>query len=299
MATPNSSAPLPTGKGRASRIPLDYYKSLNGLERTKLTLTLVALCGTAIWLAWGAFAQPNGGQARYSHGPVAAVHAKWDNDCMACHVPFSPISDQNLFMNHPATADQKCVDCHDQYKVVANDHYKKIEPGSNQLVSCGGCHRDHLGRDISLVRLPDNDCTSCHKDLKNHFKAGDNIVFANAVTSFATHPEFGAYSKGLKDPGKLKFNHKLHLMPGQVAANSAGAPLTLREDFQAERRVRVCPLQERRVADSRQEPRPLPRCNWIVHRATCRIRVNPARRRGAGATCSRSSTTPIARRVTL
>ena len=29
------------------------------------------------------------------HGPVAAVHAAWDGECSACHVPFTPMSSEN------------------------------------------------------------------------------------------------------------------------------------------------------------------------------------------------------------
>ena len=77
MATQKTgAAPLQTGKGRATRIPLNYFKTLNGLEKGKLCLTLLAVVLTLGWLAWGAFAQKDGGDSRYSRGPVAKVHAQ-------------------------------------------------------------------------------------------------------------------------------------------------------------------------------------------------------------------------------
>ena len=229
MPTQNTgAAPLQTGKGRAVRIPLTYYKSLNGLEKGKLVLTFLAVLVTLGWLAWGAFAQPDGGSSRYSRGPVASAHAKWDTDCQACHVSFSPISGQNLFLSHPTPADKKCQDCHTsldkkQHPLATADHYQGRVPASNTIASCGGCHPDHGGKDSSLIRRGDSDCTSCHKDLKNHFKSGVPIAFANEVVSFAKHPEFGAYLKKtkLEDPGKLKFNHKLHLIPGQTPSTDS------------------------------------------------------------------------------
>ena len=51
---------------------------------------------------------------------------------------------------------------------------------------------------------------------------GKPIVFANSIKSFHTHPEFGKYTGGMKDPGKLKFNHKLHLQAGQVPSDGVG-----------------------------------------------------------------------------
>ena len=108
MATQNSgAAPLQTGKGRAVRIPLTYYKSLNGHEKGKLALTGLAVLATFGWLAWGLLAQSDGGNSRYSRGPVAKAHAKWDSDCQACHISFSPISEQSLFMSHPAACRQQ------------------------------------------------------------------------------------------------------------------------------------------------------------------------------------------------
>jgi hypothetical protein len=212
MATQNPvTPPLQTGKGRASRIPLNYFKTLNGLERAKLLLTVVALVAAGAWVAWGAFVQRTGGEMRYSRGPVALVHAANEADCQSCHVPFSPISEQNLFMKHPSTADGHCQTCHPT--LSGDDHHKNMK--TELVPSCAGCHSEHQGRDFSLVRAPDRDCTVCHKDLKGHVKSGESTAFANAVISFAAHPEFGAYSKGLRSPGNLQFNHKLHLMPGQ------------------------------------------------------------------------------------
>jgi hypothetical protein len=218
------AAPLQTGKGRATKIPLDYFKKPNRLEKIKLGLTVVALLVAGAWLAWGAFVPSGSGSTRFSHGPVATAHTGIENQCQACHVDFSPMSEQNLFMKHPSAADGKCLDCHKDAVGPTGAHHKTVKPEST--ASCAGCHRDHRGRDFSLVRMADSDCTNCHKDMKNHMVAGETSVFANTVTSFASHPEFGTFTKGLKDPGKLKFNHKLHMMPGQAPANSTGA-LTL------------------------------------------------------------------------
>src|SRR5205807_2410828 len=85
------------------------------------------------------------------------------------------------------------------------------------LPSCGTCHRDHRGADASLVFMADADCTQCHGSLKSHAKDAAAIASADGVTGFAEgrgHPDFAPLKK--PDPGRLKFNHKLHLTPGQA-----------------------------------------------------------------------------------
>src|SRR5207248_7753725 len=101
-----------------------------------------------------------------------------------------------------SVTNQKCIHCH-----AGRVHHR------NQLDdrSCACCHRDHQGRDHSLVRIPDSDCTSCHADLGNHIQRGPVSLAVNEhVTRFAEvpHPAFRSIKT---DPGKLKFNHKLHL----------------------------------------------------------------------------------------
>ncbi len=136
------------------------------------------------------------------------------------------MSEHNLFMKHPSKADAKCLECHgksDNLKQMTPEwvvHHSNIKPESER--SCAGCHREHQGRDSSIVRLTDNDCTSCHKDLKDRVKSGEKVIFANTVKDFATHPEFGTYSGGVKNPETLKFNHKLHLTPGQGSGYRLG-----------------------------------------------------------------------------
>lgn len=78
--------PSVTGKQRATRIFHGYHHRRDELSRKKTALTLIAVVLTlAVWLGWGLMAteQKN---APFSHGPVASVHATWENKCEACHV---------------------------------------------------------------------------------------------------------------------------------------------------------------------------------------------------------------------
>src|SRR5262249_18404239 len=85
------------------------------------------------------------------------------------------------------------------------------------------CHRDHRGREASLVMLPDTDCTSCHRQLENHVKDKSasktlNVsVFRPRSGSDANygHPEFKLWrDPNPQDPAKPLFIHKMHMHAG-------------------------------------------------------------------------------------
>ncbi len=148
-----------TGKQRAARIPLDYYKRPNRMERWKGLLALAALV-VCVGAAAAAWAFRDGGRPFLTRGPVAAVHAAWDNRCEACHADFRPMSKGSATapILGSSDADARCQQCHS-----GEVHHK------NQLdamtPACGGCHREHRGPDVSLIRTADADCTQCHGNL--------------------------------------------------------------------------------------------------------------------------------------
>ena len=146
------------------------------------------------------------GQAYYSRGPLTAVHATWDQDCMACHTAFTPLSADAYakhFVLDAHAMNQKCQACH-----AGPPHHAEATPE----LACAVCHHDHRGRDASLVSLADRDCTQCHGDLTNHISNGKPTIVSK-VTAFtaAQHPEFKVLRDKEKDPSNLKFNHALHL----------------------------------------------------------------------------------------
>lgn len=218
--------PRETGRQRAMRIPMDYFKRANPLERGKLWLAFIAVVGTLAWIGYS-LAQGERGNKVFSRGDLASVHSAWNNTCEACHVDFNPIT-RHTFLSSPAakaTADARCESCH-----LGTVHHKNQSPEST--ASCGGCHRDHRGVDASLVRLGDADCTICHGNLTNHLvdSKGAQSQFTNVVTNFADkngHPEFKVLRDKLPDPGVIKFNHALHMTPGQVIVAGQKSPWTL------------------------------------------------------------------------
>src|SRR5439155_3495234 len=155
------------------------------------------------------------GRLRYSRGPVASAHATWEATCEACHAPFSPITGarwpSSLLLRvgvGSQESDSRCENCH-----AGPAHHASQKKGDTP--SCGSCHHDHQGREASLVRLPDSDCTNCHVDLTRHMNG--KTQYQVSITHFDRdhHPPF----RSLKDSGKLKFNHSMHLAAGMEGAN--------------------------------------------------------------------------------
>jgi hypothetical protein len=209
--------PQETGKQRASRIRLDYYKRPNFLERWKNWLAAAALVVPIVWLGTGLL-RSDSGRLAYSPGPVAAVHATWENNCTACHTPFTPIAGTTWatsLLGQGHTSDQRCQTCH-----AGPPHHRNQTPE----LACAACHHDHRGRDASLVRLADADCTQCHSNLAGHLKEG-NPKYENVTSFGANHPEFRVLRD--PDPGKLKFNHQLHLSPGMAPPDKGDPQWTL------------------------------------------------------------------------
>ncbi|GIW80888.1 MAG: hypothetical protein KatS3mg105_2695 [Gemmatales bacterium] len=210
-----------TGKSRSARIPLDYYKKPDRLQRMKTSLTWLAIV-VAIALVIMNVLFGSEGKRDYSRGHVANVHATWNDQCEVCHVPFHPIMSrpwlQPIFGSDHAS-NVRCANCH-----AGPPHHANQTPA----LACADCHRDHRGREASLVALPDQDCTRCHANLKEHMVGSSSFAtpIANAVRSFISdHPEFRAVQG--TDPGRLKFSHKRHMSAGMLLTADGTKGFTL------------------------------------------------------------------------
>ena len=218
------------GKARASRIPLDYYKKDDAITRGKVALSGLAVLAAIGWWATGftlggsrGLYHSDSGRLRASHGPLARVHATWDARCEACHVPFRPITENAWATTFGLSAEGgvgKCRSCHAS---VEDHHADAQKAGDPVSLACAGCHRDHQGREASLVRLADSGCTSCHANLQGHTGTGAS-QHDNIAAFAADHPEFDLIAKNMGDPGTLRFNHALHMSAGLNVAKG-GKPI--------------------------------------------------------------------------
>ena len=217
-----------TGKDRWKRVPKDYFKKPDRLQRTKLRLTFLALVLAVAWFAVGVdwkgnpWSSTDLNSLRANHGELAKVHAIWDQKCDACHVPFEPIDGRPLFSSKSVAADRSsdklCMSCH----AGPAHHSTMID---SEVKGCAQCHRDHQGREFSLVRLDNVECAQCHQSLEAHVKTADRPaskrLFGNVTRFDLDHPQFRPEAADFTrtppvDKGRLKFNHALHLMPGIV-----------------------------------------------------------------------------------
>jgi hypothetical protein len=219
-----------TGKDRAARIPKDYFKAVDPLEKGKRWLALGAV---AVGLGWWATSLVPGvhGNRWYSRGPVAQVHATWDDTCSACHVPLTPIRGEKWA--YPLTGDVRAAEARCQACHTGPPHHASQK--AEDTPTCAACHREHRGREASLVRLSDHDCSACHADLAAHrVLEAPPLNFENVQRFDTEHPEFKVLRTGAPDPGKLVFNHARHLVRGMTLVEG-GKPFTLGQIASADR----------------------------------------------------------------
>lgn len=212
-----------TGKQRRSRIEPTYYtEELAQFTRRRRLWVLVALVVLAGWFALAPVRGDRGRSVRLfhwdslaSHGPLAKPHAMWDHDCQRCHTAFDAINPSRwtpaAVWSASSATNTKCQTCH-----AGPPHHANAPDDTG----CAECHRDHRGRDASLVAIADASCTRCHANVSAHRLADSpKLAIDEHVTRFDAqhHPEFAAVREGGPgDPGRVRFNHALHLAKGMT-----------------------------------------------------------------------------------
>jgi hypothetical protein len=193
-------SPLRSPKTLSQWFELDYFRRrrlFRGLSRRLTWGALLLACAGVGWTLLP------GKQTMYQAGPLSTAHALFNQDCAKCHTEAFPAWNR-LWTSDAAVRsvpDQACKQCHDGPR-----HHECVEQRS-----CASCHHEHRGQ-AALARVTDNQCTSCHADLK----CDNGVVshFDAHVTGFGEgrHPEFRLLRADKPtDPGTLRFNHELHL----------------------------------------------------------------------------------------
>jgi hypothetical protein len=109
-------------------------------------------------------------------GELVQGHAKWEEECVKCHVRFDR-----------AAQDKLCIDCH---KEVGQDMRERTGyHGRQKPATCRSCHTDHKGRTARIVEFDKNkfdhaqsdyllrgkhakvECEKCHEPRKPYWKA--------------------------------------------------------------------------------------------------------------------------------
>jgi hypothetical protein len=194
-------------KSLADWIQLDYFRRPRNLRRWRGWLGWATLLLTAVVVAVVILLP--GGKETLQAGPVSSAHALFNADCVKCHTESFQTARRLLPGSNEAihaVPNSACVDCHDG---PAHNDKQQAEQ------SCAECHREHRGR-VLLARVGDEHCTVCHVDLKASLRPGAETAFQNVSPFPAGHPEFKLWREQLADPGRLHFNHKVHLKPEGV-----------------------------------------------------------------------------------
>ncbi len=229
MNSTTNPAKKESSKQRALRIVLDYHRRGDALVRSKYFWTGVCSIITAAYLGWLLF----GGVAAREHlspGKLAAVHSALNSSCGECHEDFTPLGSDTagskLLLTAFSADSRSAHDAHAHKVTCAKCHKSQAENPhhSNQLpaegATCAECHSDHRGANALLARPDDRACTHCHQDITSHRRRSQydapiqNVAqFAKTIASEFAHPAFRSLPK--TDNNHFKFNHQLHMLPGQ------------------------------------------------------------------------------------
>jgi hypothetical protein len=180
-------------KGRFTRAGLpvaeEYVQPSRRRAYYLVGLALSALL-VGLFLADGLW----GSGSLVSNGPLAQSHALFSQDCAACHLPGGEVADAGCEACHERAGPGTGMYSFATHYLYHSGDVDRSAPSSKES-SCADCHREHSGRDASLVAIPDAACNSCH-----------------ALGGFQTgHPEFEFAAAGRAEAANLTFPHTLHV----------------------------------------------------------------------------------------
>lgn len=201
-----------TGKLLAGRIDRHYYSKLDPYVRWK---RIAGIGGLTAGILYSLFAFSSWGATQISPGVLSHAHSAWNNHgCEVCHTPNAPIRPDawgGRDAKNVALSNQQCnSNCHS----VADHFANRTSQQTREVQGCVECHREHRGKDFSLVALASSSCTRCHARIDESSMASEKtrVKLVTDFTKHDGHPEFRSLSE---DPGTIKFSHIQHLRPGQ------------------------------------------------------------------------------------
>ncbi len=177
--------------------------------RIAVVLVMVLSVGSVLAGAWTQ-------RTVFMPGDVSVKHSKFAVQCEVCHDSLKPVWS---FVDNTA-----CQACH-RPDILPPSHFKQ-EVALSTPPACASCHLEHKGQKV-LADVSDLKCVQCHADLQ---AKGQIVPDIAVVHGFSTdHPEFAITrslglegvtrvrlddKERLKDDGRLRLNHALHLTLG-------------------------------------------------------------------------------------
>jgi len=201
-----------TGKERSRRIDRFYYEALDPFVRFK---RFAGLCGFILGMVYAAWSFSTSNAVQMSSGDLSHAHFAWnETGCEQCHLPNVPIRPDALFGSSVENVKLNNDKCNSKCHSVTGHFDARTLSVVLQHESCSECHREHLGKDFSLVELSDKNCVRCHRQISSSLLVNIDKPVGNAFDFSAAggHPDFRSLSK---DPGTIKFSHVQHMRPGQ------------------------------------------------------------------------------------
>jgi hypothetical protein len=198
------ASPLRGPKNLFDWLDPGYYRHSRWLRRTVRQLAWGAALAGAVLVVLTFWP---GRPTAYQAGPLSPAHRMFNNGCGRCHTePFEVArrlrpADAGV---HSVT-DQACGQCHEG--ALHNEQ-------QDHTPACADCHREHGGASLA-AHVANSHCTACHANLR--LKDGEPPAVQNVHSFAGDHPEFALFRAGEpRDPGRLRFNHQVHLQEGGV-----------------------------------------------------------------------------------
>jgi hypothetical protein len=191
-------------KDLADWMELDYFRRPRRLSRWRTGLvrgSVAVAVVIGVGLAVLPFLPRRSAQALFQSAPVATSHASFGDRCDECHKDGFRTGLRFLAQSDAVASvrDETCSRCHEG--PIHQEQQTTTPP-------CTSCHHEHKGQD-ALARIADGHCTACHADLQTRERPSR---FVRTVTRFdLDHPPFFHWQGGPKDPGTIRFNHRVHL----------------------------------------------------------------------------------------
>ncbi len=185
------------------------------LSTGRWTKRALALMLTGLVTVGSVLALGVGQHGIFMPGAVSLKHAKFAQQCDKCHESWKAV--------WTVVPNKTCQTCHPA-TLLTPSHFGDRALGP--APQCASCHLEHKGETF-LAAVPDGQCVQCHGALE---AKNPTIPVVTSVHSFTRdHPEF-AISRRLpdqpaptrvrlddrtllKDEGRLKLNHEVHLAP--------------------------------------------------------------------------------------
>ena len=176
---PRESTISESAKRRSLRVPLDHYAQSGCIAPHEAALVgYRGLCGLAYaaWLMVGGRSE----QQHASPGPVAAVHAAWNDDCQACHRDFQPLrSDAVSLVGLSRGLSSSSIARRSVHQMSQHAGASCGCQGEGSAELCKLPSRTS-GQAADIVRPADGSCLGCHRDLEQHRNGASGLTPAVA-----------------------------------------------------------------------------------------------------------------------